>query len=390
MSCLEPFSVLNQVSSYFSCLAKCWNSVLLWSSRNVFWTTRLHLTSHQHEDEGVASQLQERNQEQLQKADVTSAALIIAGLWQQAVETMTDRSISISNISAGLLLLLIGRTDLSLSCQSSLFLTLKRRKQEGFYRNIRFLLNYVFVKILSHPGDEISPQTHQANQRTEDSCWMSGEMSATANSVPLGLVPISLKPSRTHEIFSLTPLTSLKRPQELLELILETLDLPWVLLGLIYGSTKTKYFWWEVETSPAVVMFFVHNQNVSTDMKYENEDKRQKICLWRNTHCQHLFCRLGRNTAMFLLIYFCTHIISCMQVHHGRGISLLLSLPEGFFREVFPDLNQRVEGQNVFSAVQSVKAPWGKLWFVILGLINKTDLTLLMVRYVAVILTGRG
>lgn len=225
------------------------------------------LDLQQHKEEGVASLLQECNQEQLQRADVISAALIIAGLWQQAVKTMTDGSISISNISAGLLLLLIGRTDLSLSCQSSLFLTLKRRKQEGFYRNIRFLLNYVFVKILSHAGDEISPQTHQVNQRTEDSCWMSGEMSATANSVPPDLVPISLKPSRTHEISSLIPLTPLKYPQELLEPILETSDLPWDLLGPIYGSLKTKYFWWEVETSPAVVVFFVRNQDVSMCMK---------------------------------------------------------------------------------------------------------------------------
>lgn len=38
------------------------------------------LDLQQHKDEGVASLLQECNQEQLQRADVTSAALIIAGL----------------------------------------------------------------------------------------------------------------------------------------------------------------------------------------------------------------------------------------------------------------------------------------------------------------------
>ena len=45
------FSVLNQVSSYFSCLAECCNSVLLWCSRNVQWSTTLHLTLyHQEKD----------------------------------------------------------------------------------------------------------------------------------------------------------------------------------------------------------------------------------------------------------------------------------------------------------------------------------------------------
>ena len=37
-------SVLNQVPSCFSCLAERCNSVLLWSSRNVLWTTTLRLT----------------------------------------------------------------------------------------------------------------------------------------------------------------------------------------------------------------------------------------------------------------------------------------------------------------------------------------------------------
>ena len=39
------FSVLNQVSSYFSCLAECCNSVLLWSSRNVLWTAKHNKTT---------------------------------------------------------------------------------------------------------------------------------------------------------------------------------------------------------------------------------------------------------------------------------------------------------------------------------------------------------
>ena len=37
------FSVSNQVSA-----ASCCNSVLLWSSRTVLWTTTFHLTSYQH------------------------------------------------------------------------------------------------------------------------------------------------------------------------------------------------------------------------------------------------------------------------------------------------------------------------------------------------------
>ena len=39
------FSVLNQVSSYFSSLAGCCNSVLLWSPRNVLWTTKHNKTT---------------------------------------------------------------------------------------------------------------------------------------------------------------------------------------------------------------------------------------------------------------------------------------------------------------------------------------------------------
>lgn len=34
--------------SFFSCLAECWNAVLLGSSRNVFWAQKLHQTFHQH------------------------------------------------------------------------------------------------------------------------------------------------------------------------------------------------------------------------------------------------------------------------------------------------------------------------------------------------------
>ena len=52
---MEPFCViliclsfLNQVSSCFRCLAERCNSVLLWSSRKVLWTTTLPLTFHQH------------------------------------------------------------------------------------------------------------------------------------------------------------------------------------------------------------------------------------------------------------------------------------------------------------------------------------------------------
>ena len=42
------FMLLNRVFSYFIYLEECCNSVLLWSSRNVLWTTRLHLTLHHH------------------------------------------------------------------------------------------------------------------------------------------------------------------------------------------------------------------------------------------------------------------------------------------------------------------------------------------------------
>ena len=45
------FHILNQVSSCFSCLAECCNNILPWSSRSVSGTTRLHLTSHEHDDE---------------------------------------------------------------------------------------------------------------------------------------------------------------------------------------------------------------------------------------------------------------------------------------------------------------------------------------------------
>lgn len=50
-SCVEPFSflcffnVLKQVLSYLSCLAQCCNSVLLWSSRKVLFTTKLEIPS---------------------------------------------------------------------------------------------------------------------------------------------------------------------------------------------------------------------------------------------------------------------------------------------------------------------------------------------------------
>ena len=53
LSCKFPFHIfsvvsLNEICSYFSCLAESCNSVLLWSSRNVLWTTRRHLTLYHH------------------------------------------------------------------------------------------------------------------------------------------------------------------------------------------------------------------------------------------------------------------------------------------------------------------------------------------------------
>ena len=49
------FYILNQVSSCFSCLAECCNTVLQWSSRNVLWTMNLHLTFPQQEGEEIMS-----------------------------------------------------------------------------------------------------------------------------------------------------------------------------------------------------------------------------------------------------------------------------------------------------------------------------------------------
>ena len=45
------WAFLNQVSSSFSCSAERCNSVLLWSSRTVQWTTTLHLTLYHQEEE---------------------------------------------------------------------------------------------------------------------------------------------------------------------------------------------------------------------------------------------------------------------------------------------------------------------------------------------------
>ena len=48
---VTPSSIMEDVSSYVSWLAGCCNSVSLWSSRNVLWTTRLLLTLYHQEDE---------------------------------------------------------------------------------------------------------------------------------------------------------------------------------------------------------------------------------------------------------------------------------------------------------------------------------------------------
>ena len=42
------FNVIKQISSYFSCLGECRNTVLLWSSKKVLLTMKLHLTFHWH------------------------------------------------------------------------------------------------------------------------------------------------------------------------------------------------------------------------------------------------------------------------------------------------------------------------------------------------------
>lgn len=39
------FFMLNQISGSFSCLAECCSSVLLWSPRNVLWTSRLSIST---------------------------------------------------------------------------------------------------------------------------------------------------------------------------------------------------------------------------------------------------------------------------------------------------------------------------------------------------------
>ena len=49
---LVVFSILSQVTSYFSCLGECCNTVLLWSSREVLCTTRLQPTFHQQAEGG--------------------------------------------------------------------------------------------------------------------------------------------------------------------------------------------------------------------------------------------------------------------------------------------------------------------------------------------------
>ena len=47
------FYILKRVPNFFSLLGECCDTVLLWSSRNVLWTTKLHLTSHQHGGEKI-------------------------------------------------------------------------------------------------------------------------------------------------------------------------------------------------------------------------------------------------------------------------------------------------------------------------------------------------
>ena len=60
-SCMEPFLLCffkfpEQVSIYFTCLRECCNSVLLWSSRNVFSTPKLPPAFHQHEGEWIMTE----------------------------------------------------------------------------------------------------------------------------------------------------------------------------------------------------------------------------------------------------------------------------------------------------------------------------------------------
>ena len=47
------FYVFKQLPSCFSCLAACFNAVLLWSSRNVLRTMRLCPTFHRNESEQI-------------------------------------------------------------------------------------------------------------------------------------------------------------------------------------------------------------------------------------------------------------------------------------------------------------------------------------------------
>ena len=50
---------LKQVPRHFICSGECCYAILLWSSRNVLWTTKLHLTLHQHEGEWLDSKFLE-------------------------------------------------------------------------------------------------------------------------------------------------------------------------------------------------------------------------------------------------------------------------------------------------------------------------------------------
>ena len=54
-SCFFFFYILKQVPIYYSCSGEHCNTIWLWSSRNVLWMTKLHLTVHRHSGDQITT-----------------------------------------------------------------------------------------------------------------------------------------------------------------------------------------------------------------------------------------------------------------------------------------------------------------------------------------------
>ncbi len=112
--------------------------------------------------------------------------------------------------------------------------------------------------------------------------------------------------------------------------------------------------------------------------------KIQTVFYWhRSWNLESTFLSSKLYTLWFLLLNYFVHTISTAYL--GRGMPplflfLMVSsiLPfsrlKGFFGEFFPIWFEGLRTEGAVSCKDG-KTPWGKLWFVILSYINKTDLT---------------